>query len=342
MAPATTPAEFAPEVATAYPESAAGFDALTRAYEDVRYGSAHLDEASLRELDEHRRTDPRRAPASRAGGARRASDRPIADRHPGRRDHPVLPARGDLPRHRRPVTRLGPNLERSPDRVEPVDHPLQAGTPGRGAGVEAVAVVAHLEPKDAVVVRQPHLDAARRLRTWPRCSRLPGSRSRRPTPRPGRSGRSRPARPSRATAPSGLVTRARRRAPCPQGGEGRSRARGRGDPRGPRPPRPAAGIRSSRSFSGSFPTSCSASLSCTARATSCCWTPSWMFRSIRRRSSSCAATSRCRDARRSSIRRTFRSTSPAWDARSRTSFSFVGSIGSLAGISTVSAPSSSP
>jgi Domain of unknown function (DUF4129) len=53
--PAMTPAEFAPAVAAAYPESAADIDALTRAYQDVRYGSAHLDRATLRELERHRR-----------------------------------------------------------------------------------------------------------------------------------------------------------------------------------------------------------------------------------------------------------------------------------------------
>ena len=53
--PAATPAEFAPGVAAAYPESAADFYALTRAYEDVRYGSAHLDRATLRDLDARRR-----------------------------------------------------------------------------------------------------------------------------------------------------------------------------------------------------------------------------------------------------------------------------------------------
>ena len=53
--PALTPAEFAPEVAAAYPETADSFDALTRAYEDVRYGSANLDRATLRELEEHRK-----------------------------------------------------------------------------------------------------------------------------------------------------------------------------------------------------------------------------------------------------------------------------------------------
>jgi hypothetical protein len=69
MAPAMTPAEFAPEVATAYPESAEGFDALTRAYEDVRYGSGHLDDPTLRELNAHRRSilaAIRRAPSARA------------------------------------------------------------------------------------------------------------------------------------------------------------------------------------------------------------------------------------------------------------------------------------
>jgi hypothetical protein len=56
MEPAMTPAEFAPEVAEAYPESAEGFDVLTRAYEDVRYGSAELDGATLRALDAYRRS----------------------------------------------------------------------------------------------------------------------------------------------------------------------------------------------------------------------------------------------------------------------------------------------
>ena len=40
------------------------------------------------------------------------------------------------------------------------------------------------------------------------------------------------------------------------------------------------------------PTSRSAMRTFTASATSCCWAPSWMLRSRRRRSSSCAATSR--------------------------------------------------
>ncbi len=67
--PAMTPAEFAPGVAAAYPESAVDFDALTRAYEDVRYGSTHLDRETLRELDARRRrivaTLRRRAPEAR-------------------------------------------------------------------------------------------------------------------------------------------------------------------------------------------------------------------------------------------------------------------------------------
>ena len=51
-----TPAEFAPLVALAYPECADGFAALTRAYEDVRYGSLRSDRPTLRRLqDEQRR-----------------------------------------------------------------------------------------------------------------------------------------------------------------------------------------------------------------------------------------------------------------------------------------------
>jgi Domain of unknown function (DUF4129) len=51
-----TPAEFAPDVAVAYPECGEAFGALTRAYEDVRYGSARLDRSTLRELDAYRRS----------------------------------------------------------------------------------------------------------------------------------------------------------------------------------------------------------------------------------------------------------------------------------------------
>ena len=58
--------------------------------------------------------------------------------------------------------------------------------------------------------------------------------------------------------------------------------------------------------------------------------------------SSCAATIRRRDSRRSSISRTFRRTSPACAAMSRTSFAFVGFIGSAAVSATVSAPRRSP
>ncbi len=80
----------------------------------------------------------------------------------------------------------------------------------------------------------------------------------------------------------------------------------------------------------------------TDSATSCCCAPSWMLRSSRRRSWSCAVTSRRCEARSSSTRRTFRRTRPACDARSRTRRSFDGFIGSLGGIATESAPRSSP
>ena len=48
-----TPAEFAPIVAEAYPGAREGFGALTRAYEDVRYGNLRLEEPDLRELERH-------------------------------------------------------------------------------------------------------------------------------------------------------------------------------------------------------------------------------------------------------------------------------------------------
>ena len=54
--PALTPAEFVPEVAEAFPACEAGFVELTRAYEDVRYGSLRLDPERVRALErEHRR-----------------------------------------------------------------------------------------------------------------------------------------------------------------------------------------------------------------------------------------------------------------------------------------------
>ena len=50
--PALTPAEFAPQVARAFPSCAEGFRELTRAYEDVRYGNLALDPRGLRRTEE--------------------------------------------------------------------------------------------------------------------------------------------------------------------------------------------------------------------------------------------------------------------------------------------------
>jgi ABC-type multidrug transport system fused ATPase/permease subunit len=50
-APWQTPAEFEPEVAGAFPTVAGEFAALTRAYEDVRYGSLHVDRPGLDRLE---------------------------------------------------------------------------------------------------------------------------------------------------------------------------------------------------------------------------------------------------------------------------------------------------
>lgn len=53
--PARTPAEFAPDVALAFPECSEPFRALTRAYEDVRYGSLVFDRGELKRLEgDHR------------------------------------------------------------------------------------------------------------------------------------------------------------------------------------------------------------------------------------------------------------------------------------------------
>ncbi len=49
--PWQTPAEFAPVVREAFPECATEFTELTRAYEDVRYGSLRLDDETIRRLE---------------------------------------------------------------------------------------------------------------------------------------------------------------------------------------------------------------------------------------------------------------------------------------------------
>ena len=54
--PAHTPGEFASAVTGIYPECGGSFLAITRAYEDVRYGAARLDRDALRDLDGHHRS----------------------------------------------------------------------------------------------------------------------------------------------------------------------------------------------------------------------------------------------------------------------------------------------
>ncbi len=53
-APSWTPGEYLGEVTVAFPECAPGFTALTRAYEDVRYGSLRLDRDTLGRLEANR------------------------------------------------------------------------------------------------------------------------------------------------------------------------------------------------------------------------------------------------------------------------------------------------
>jgi Domain of unknown function (DUF4129) len=52
--PSRTPGEFLPEVTSTFPECAPGFTALTRAYEDVRYGSRKFDRDTLGRLEANR------------------------------------------------------------------------------------------------------------------------------------------------------------------------------------------------------------------------------------------------------------------------------------------------
>lgn len=52
--PSRTPGEYLPTVARAFPESARGFTALTRAYEQVRYGSVALDRDAVGRLEVER------------------------------------------------------------------------------------------------------------------------------------------------------------------------------------------------------------------------------------------------------------------------------------------------
>ena len=181
--------------------------------------------------------------------------------------------------------------------------------PGDPDGVEATPVVHHLEGRDRV--RLP-LDGDRRrlagvLRTF--CSASSTQKytaasiscGYRPTPsRRPTTGSARPCAPG---------PRAPRPAPCPRGAAGRSRGQvaevlERGLRLAPRSRQQLA-----RPSPGRGRATC-ASRAFTASATSCCWAPSWMLRSRRRRSSSCAATIRWREARSSSTSRTFRRNSP--------------------------------
>ena len=80
--PSRTPAEFAPDVALAYPECSEPFRALTRAYEDVRYGNLAFDHGELKRLEgDHRAV---------MAALKRALERaPRPDAEPERRGDPT-------------------------------------------------------------------------------------------------------------------------------------------------------------------------------------------------------------------------------------------------------------
>ena len=211
-----------------------------------------------------------------------------------------------------------------------------------GRGVESPPVVL-----DAGSSRSRSIARARSWRvtlprTW-RCSG--GPRGTRSTPRPRSPvgiGRCRRSARRSGWRPCEPAPRVPRPTPCRRARGDRCLVRGRGGPRSPQPHRPGAVRAARQTCAASRSTSCSANRSLTWIATSCCWAPSWMFRSILRRSRSCAATSRRRESRSSSMSRTFRSTRPAWAARSLTKRSFAVFIGSFAGMVTESAPRSDP
>ena len=115
-------------------------------------------------------------------------------------------------------------------------------------------------------------------------------------------------------------------------------------------------VRSASARSGDRSASVCANRRLTASATRCCWAPSWMSRSSRRRSVSWASTSRCREERSSSARADSsaarcssstrrlapRSTSPACAARPEKRRSSTEVSGTCACSCTTRSPSSSP
>ena len=109
---------------------------------------------------------------------RAPTDRPLVRRRAGGPGAPERDRAGDRgPRARR---RADPQL--AADGVEPVGHPLQAGSPGRRSGVEADAVVADLEPQSLVPF--PHGDPdRRRVRVLRDVLQSPRARRSRPWPR---------------------------------------------------------------------------------------------------------------------------------------------------------------
>ena len=54
--PGATPAEYLSDVARAFPTCGRRFESLTRTYEDVRYGNRPIAHATLRAVDEDRRS----------------------------------------------------------------------------------------------------------------------------------------------------------------------------------------------------------------------------------------------------------------------------------------------
>ena len=164
----------------------------------------------------------------------------------------------------------------------PVPYPV-------AAGIEAPAVVVHARTQLAVRRVQATTSTEVRLRVLRGVLQRLEHREvhgRLDVLRVG--GRRRRRRPSRASCDGGPGPRARPPSPCRRAAAGRCRGRGRAGRRAPSPCRPGGRRASPWPSPGRDRRAVRRGVGAPASATSCCWAPSWMFRSSLRRSSSCA------------------------------------------------------
>ena len=212
----------------------------------------------------------------------------------------------------------------------------------------AVAAASNPTPSSRTLNATPSSSRARSRRELARLERI-SRRSASPRGRRSRSrprsrsagGRHRPRRSRSARPPCDPASLGPGRSRSPPARRDRSRSRGRASVVSATSVCSLRSRSCSAAFSGSFEAVAPARRSFTARATRCCCAPSWMFRSSRRRSASCAWTIRIRDSRSSSalvdssstrarsslVSARLRTTRAVCAARSVTSFSSAGRSG---------------